>query len=161
MNKRTEMRGTLARLRISDPMITTSATQRRKKMRNLQKAGCRLLHSFSHDEKRREDVFCVSASSRSSYDYDRSVNEEGDEEEGLFETNDGADRRWKRVLLHHLEDDEENAQRSRISTSKSTHPRRARKAPRSIKSTPNSCGSSGKGGGWGKVFRLETETTRG
>ena len=117
------MRGTLARLRISDPMITTSATQRRKKMRNLQKAGCRLLHSFSHDEKRREDVFCVSASSRSSYDYDRSVDEEGDEEEETV-----RDERRSRSKMEASSSSSssrttrKNAQRSRISTSKSTSP---------------------------------------
>ena len=104
-------------------MITTSATQRRKKMRNLQKAGCRLLHSFSHDEKRREDVFCVSASSRSSYDYDRSVDEEGDEEEETV-----RDERRSRSKMEASSSSSssrttrKNAQRSRISTSKSTSP---------------------------------------
>lgn len=125
MNKRTEMRGTLARLRISGPMTTTSATQRRKKMRNLQKAGCRLLHSFSHDEKRREDVFCVSASSRSSYDYDRSADEEGEEEEEEETVRDERRSRSKMEASSSSSSSRttrKNAQRSRISTPKSSSP---------------------------------------
>ena len=100
------MRGTLARLRISGPMIDDEREERRKKMRNLQKAGCRLLHSFCVRDERREKrrrflcqrVFEIVVRLRSIRG--RRAKKRRGGRRGLFETIDGADRRWKRVLLH-------------------------------------------------------------